>query len=272
MAPVPMSSPAPQKLNGKAIWKPFLNSDSAPRAEFAFDPMDEAIAAFRNGEFLVVMDDEGRENEGDLIIAASQVTTEKMAWMIKYTRYVYCASFRPANLFERSSGFICIALPGDRLQQLEIPMMTPDNQERHKTAYTITVDYKHGKWSTWSMCYAQYVTGTTTGISAHDRALTARSLASPHTTASDFCRPGHLVPLRAVDGGVLVRRGHTETGVDLCLLAGLPDRAGVLCELVEDNAEGSMMRRDGCRVFADRWGIKMISVEMVAQMRKELGL
>ncbi len=104
--------------------------------------------------------------------------------------------------------------------------------------------------------------GTTTGISAHDRALTARALASSSSQSSQFTRPGHLVPLRARPGGVLERPGHTESGVDLCGLAGLP-QAGVLCELVNDDEQGSMMRRDDCRKFADRWGLKMISVAML---------
>lgn len=116
-------------------------------------------------------------------------------------------------------------------------------------------------------------TGTTTGISAHDRALTARALAaaiSPHgPTSQDFTRPGHMVPLRARPGGVLTRRGHTETAVDLCALAGLP-RAGVLCELVNDDEVGSMMRRDACRAFADRFGLPMISVAMLVEYRERI--
>lgn len=199
--------------------------------------MKEALEAFSKGEFLVVMDDEGRENEGDLIIAASECSTEKMAWMIRHT-----------------SGYICISLPSERLEQLEIPMMVTDNQDPNKTAYTVTVDYKHG---------------TTTGISAHDRALTARALASPTSLASHFNRPGHMVPLRARTGGVLTRPGHTESAIDLCGLADLP-RAGLLCELVNDNEEGSMMRRDNCRAFADKWGIKMISVEMIKEWRRKV--
>ncbi|TFK82850.1 3,4-dihydroxy-2-butanone 4-phosphate synthase [Polyporus arcularius HHB13444] len=210
--------------------------DAPLREEFAFDPIEEAIEAFARGEFVVVMDDEGRENEGDLIVAGSALSTQKMAWMIKH-----------------SSGYICVALPGDRLEELAIPMMVPENEDRHRTAYTVTVDYKYG---------------TTTGISAHDRALTVRALASPHASPSWFSRPGHMVPLRARPGGVLARRGHTESAIDLCEIAGLP-RAGVLCELVEDDEEGSMMRRDGCRRFADRWGLKMISVEMLARWREE---
>ncbi|KAF7309802.1 3,4-dihydroxy-2-butanone 4-phosphate synthase [Mycena indigotica] len=224
-------------LNGatmKTSLKP-IEVAHVPRTAFSFDSMEEALTAFEAGEFLVVMDDENRENEGDLIIAASHCTTEKMAWMIKHT-----------------SGYICIALPGERLAELNIPLMVPQNQERHRTAYTITVDYKHG---------------TTTGISAGDRSLTVRALASSSSVPDDFTRPGHMVPLRAVDGGVLARKGHTESGVDLCRLTGLP-LAGVLCELVNDDAQGTMARRDDCRAFADRFGLKMISVEMLAEWRR----
>ncbi|KAF9816021.1 hypothetical protein IEO21_04271 [Rhodonia placenta] len=218
--------------------RPVQVKDAPARTSFAFDPLEDAIAAFARGEFLVVMDDEGRENEGDLIAAASEVSTEKMAWMIRHT-----------------SGYICIALTPERLEELAIPMMVAENQDPHRTAYTVTVDYRHG---------------TTTGISAHDRALTARALASPSARPDSFSRPGHMVPLRARPGGVLARPGHTESAVDLCTLAGLP-RAGVLCELVEDDEAGSMMRRDGCRRFADRWGLKMISVEMLRESRRRAG-
>ncbi|KAJ7066598.1 GTP cyclohydrolase II [Mycena amicta] len=238
MPSIHLNGAAPSALNGippKSTWRPTDATSHSPRTGFSFDSMEAALAAFAAGEFLVVMDDESRENEGDLIIAASLCTTEKMAWMIKHT-----------------SGYICIALPGDRLAELELPLMVPLNQERHRTAYTITVDYKHG---------------TSTGISAADRSRTARALASPSSVADDFTRPGHMVPLRAVDGGVLVRKGHTESGVDLCRLTGLP-AAGVLCELVNDDPEGTMARRDDCRAFADRFGLKMISVEMLAEWRR----
>lgn len=113
--------------------------------------------------------------------------------------------------------------------------------------------------------------GTTTGISAHDRALTARALASPSSAAADFVRPGHLVPLRAREGGVLTRKGHTESALDLCLLTGQRP-AGILCEIVNDDSEGTMARRDDCRTFADRHGLKMISVEMIIQWRKQYGI
>jgi len=205
--------------------------------QFDFDPMEDALEAFARGEFLVVMDDEARENEGDLIIGASHCTTEKMAWMIKHT-----------------SGYICIALPKERLEELEIPMMVTQNEDPHRTAYTVTVDYKYD---------------TTTGISAHDRALTARSLASSSSKPSDFTRPGHMVPLRARDGGVFTRRGHTETAIDLCKLTGLQP-AGLLCELVNDDELGTMARRDDCRAFADRWGIKMINIDMLVELRRKM--
>lgn len=150
--------------------------------------------------------------------------------------------------------------------------MVPNNQDRNKTAYTLTVDYKYGTSffllsSSLPSAHGALCTGTTTGISAHDRALTIRSLISPTATASDFSRPGHMVPLRARPGGVLTRPGHTEASVDLCRLTGQP-LGGVLCELVNDDAEGSMARRDDCRRFADRWGLKMVSVEMLAEWRR----
>jgi len=211
------------------------NGHAASARTSVFDSMESALAAFAAGEFLVVMDDEDRENEGDLIVAADKITTEKMAWFIKHT-----------------SGYICISLPGERLEELRLPLMVPENEERHKTAYTVTADYKHG---------------TTTGISAHDRALTARMMAAGGT-ADDFNRPGHMVPLRARDGGVLTRKGHTESGLDLCRLTSL-NPAGLLCELVNDDEQGSMARRDDCRAFADRWGLKMISVEMIVRWRIE---
>lgn len=124
--------------------------------------------------------------------------------------------------------------------------------------------------NTYSNVETNSITGTTTGISAHDRALTVRALASSSSRPSDFTRPGHMVPLRAREGGTLTRKGHTESSIDLCLLTNLP-RAGVLCELVNDDDEGTMARRDDCRRFADRWGLKMISVEMLAEWRRNHG-
>jgi len=221
-------------VNGIIV--PRVESPPAPKQEFAFDSMEDALAAFRQGEFVVVMDDESRENEGDLIIAADAITTEKMAWFIKVT-----------------SGYICIAMPGEALERLDLPLMVAHNTETFRTAYTITVDYS---------------IGTTTGISAHDRALTARKLAKG-APAHEFTRPGHMVPLRARDGGVLTRKGHTESAVDLCRLTGRA-HAGLLCELVNDDPQGTMARRDDCRKFANKHGLKMISVEMIANYIQSL--
>ncbi|SGY32558.1 BQ5605_C002g01381 [Microbotryum silenes-dioicae] len=221
------------------------SASSAPSTQGAeehwqLDSIEDALVDIRRGEFVVVVDDMDRENEGDLIIAAHNISTEQMAWLIRH-----------------SSGYICICLPAQRLEELDIKMMVEDNQDKNKTAYTVTVDYRHG---------------TTTGISAHDRALTAVKLTDPSSTAADFSRPGHLVPLRAVDGGVLARKGHTEASIDLCRLAGLPP-AGIICELVKaDDPMGSMARRDDCFKFARDWGLKMISIEQIEQYRKQKGL
>ena len=152
------------------------------------------------------------------------------------------------------SGFICIALPPERLDALQIPMMVPNNTEKHKTAYTVTVDYIHG---------------TTTGISAHDRALTARMLADPSlgATAQDFSRPGHMNPLRYTPGGVTARPGHTEASVDLCTAAHLPP-GGLLCELVDpDDAQGGIAARDACLAFARTHNIKVTTIERLRAWR-----
>ncbi|KAL4399663.1 3,4-dihydroxy 2-butanone 4-phosphate synthase [Malassezia pachydermatis] len=146
------------------------------------------------------------------------------------------------------SGFVCIALTPERLEELQLPLMVPDNQEKHKTAYTITCDYRHN---------------TTTGISAKDRALTARMLADPSlgATAADFTRPGHMNPLRYTPGGVQVRRGHTEATVDLCKAAHLPP-GGLLCELVDpDDQLGGIAARDACIKFAKTHGLRITTIE-----------
>lgn len=204
-----------------------------------FDSIPDAVSAIKRGEFVVVLDDEDRENEGDLIIAASVCTTRQMAWFIQHT-----------------SGFICISLTPQRIAQLEIPMMVPNNTEKNKTAYTVTVDYKHG---------------TTTGISAQDRALTSRLLADPTHDAkpSDFTRPGHMNPLRYTEGGVRVRRGHTEASVDLCKLAGLP-AAGLLCELVDpDDPDGGIASRDACLKFAKAHNLRVTTIELLKAYREQ---
>lgn len=200
-------------------------------AKKLFDPIEEALEAFKNGEFLIVLDDESRENEGDLIIAAEKTTTEKMAFLVKH-----------------SSGYVCAPITNEIADRLALPMMVERGDDLHKTAYTVTCDFKEG---------------TTTGISAFDRALTSRKLADPTSTASQFNRPGHLCPLRANDGGVLARRGHTEAAVDLCRLTGQAP-AGVICELVRES-DGLMSRRDDCLAFAHAHGIKTITIDQIVE-------
>lgn len=196
-----------------------------------FCTVPEAIEAFRNGEFLVVMDDELRENEGDLIIAAEKATQEKLAFLVRY-----------------SSGYVCVPLSTERADKLDLQPMLRDRTDRHGTAYTVTCDYADG---------------TTTGISAHDRALTARMLAHADSKPADFIRPGHILPLRAVPGLLKLRRGHTEASVQLCELAGLQP-AAVICELVRDE-DGLMMRLDDCAKFAQTHGIKLVTIEQLVQ-------
>lgn len=198
------------------------------------DDIEDAIADIRLGKPVVVVDDEERENEGDLIFAAQLATNELMGFMVRHT-----------------SGVICVPMLGDWLDRLNIPMMTQVNEEKLKTAYTVSVDSAEG---------------IATGISAADRALTVRKLADPQTEAQDFKRPGHIFPLRAVAGGVLRRPGHTEAAVDLARLAGLHP-VGVICELVHD--DGSVMRAHACREFADANDLKMISIaELIHYIRK----
>lgn len=194
-----------------------------------FTPISEALEAFKNGEFLVVMDDEDRENEGDLIIAAEKVDTAKMAFLVKH-----------------SSGYVCVPLSTERADELELPFMIPEDEmtDRHGTAYTVTVDYANG---------------TTTGISAHDRALTAKMLGTSTSKATDFLRPGHICPLRAKPGLLRTRPGHTEAGVHLCQLAGLQPAAAI-CELVRDD-DGLMMRLPDCWEFSKKFGIKIITIK-----------
>jgi 3,4-dihydroxy 2-butanone 4-phosphate synthase/GTP cyclohydrolase II len=177
--------------------------------------IEDAIAAIKAGKPVVVVDDEDRENEGDLIFAAELATPELMAFTVRYT-----------------SGYICAALTEQEADRLDLPPMYYTNQERHGTAYAVTVDAREG---------------VSTGISAADRAHTIRLLADPATTSTELARPGHVVPLRAKTGGVLRRPGHTEAAIDLSTLAGL-NPAGVLCELVND--DGTMMRLPDLERFA----------------------
>jgi 3,4-dihydroxy 2-butanone 4-phosphate synthase/GTP cyclohydrolase II len=197
------------------------------------DTVEDAIADIAAGKAVVVVDDEDRENEGDLIFAASKATPELMAFTIRH-----------------SSGVICVPMPAQMLDRLEIPLMTPHNKDRLRTAYTISVDARDG---------------VTTGISAADRAHTARVLADSATEPWEITRPGHVFPLRYREGGVLVRRGHTEAAVDLARMAGLTP-AGVLVEVVND--DGTMKRGQDLRDFADEHGLRLISIEQMVHHRR----
>ena len=192
----------------------------------------EAIDAIAAGKFVVVVDDEDRENEGDLIIAAESVTAEDMAFMVKYT-----------------SGVVCCAITNERADSLHLPLMVANNTEAMGTAFTISVDVAEG---------------TTTGISASDRSLTCKALANGHIAASGFARPGHVFPLRARAGGVLKRAGHTEAAVDLATMAGLAP-AGVLCEIVSD--DGTMARLPELIKFAQTHDIPIISIADMIRYR-----
>jgi 3,4-dihydroxy 2-butanone 4-phosphate synthase / GTP cyclohydrolase II len=187
--------------------------------------IDEAIAAVGRGEMVLVIDDERRENEGDLIVAAEKATPEHVAFMVRYT-----------------SGLICLPVVGERLDELGLPLMVMENTDSHKTAFTVSIDYAHG---------------TSTGISAADRAATIRAVADRTNHAADFHRPGHVFPLRYQPGGVLVRPGHTEAAVDLAVMAGLFP-AGALCEVVND--DGTMAKGDQLHAFAERHMIPVVTI------------
>jgi 3,4-dihydroxy 2-butanone 4-phosphate synthase/GTP cyclohydrolase II len=220
-----VTAPAPTEPESTA-----LDSTADPIAR---DSIERAVADLAAGRPVVVVDDENRENEGDLIFAAELATPQLMAFMVRYT-----------------SGYICAPLTDADCDRLELPPMYHTNQDRRGTAYTVTVDAREG---------------VSTGISAADRAHTIRLLADPQTNPAQLARPGHVVPLRARNGGVLRRAGHTEAAVDLCQLAGLRP-AGVLCELVND--DGTMMRLPDLRRFAAEHGLALISIaDLIAHRR-----
>ncbi|MGV9711190.1 bifunctional 3,4-dihydroxy-2-butanone-4-phosphate synthase/GTP cyclohydrolase II [Gordonia sp. NPDC003424] len=200
-----------------------------------FDSVERAIADIAAGKAVVVVDDEDRENEGDLIFAAEKATPELVAFMVRYT-----------------SGYLCVPLDGASCDRLGLPPMYSMNQDKHGTAYTVTVDAREG---------------IGTGISAADRATTMRLLADPNASAVDFTRPGHVVPLRAKEGGVLRRPGHTEAAVDLARLAGFAP-AGVICEIVSQKDEGHMAQTDELRVFADDHDLALISIADLISWRR----
>jgi len=203
--------------------------------EFQFADIETAMVELRAGRMIVVVDDEDRENEGDLTMAAELITPEAINFMARHGR-----------------GLICLAMTGERLDELELPPMAPNNTALGGTAFTVSIDLKGD--------------GVTTGISACDRARTIRAAVDANSSPADFGRPGHVFPLRARDGGVLERRGQTEAAVDLARLAGL-NPAGVICEIVND--DGTMARIPDLVRFCETHGLVMITVADLARYRFE---
>lgn len=198
--------------------------------------IEDAIEAISRGEMVIVVDDEDRENEGDIIAASDSITPQQIAFMMNHAR-----------------GLICVAMPGERLDALDIPLMVSRNTESLKTAFTVSVDY---------------IPGTTTGISAADRAKTVRALVSEGSRPEDFARPGHIFPLRANPQGVLGRTGHTEAAVDLCRLAGKYP-CGTICEVAND--DGTMARLPQLEIFAERHGLLVVTIkDLVAYLKGEV--
>jgi 3,4-dihydroxy 2-butanone 4-phosphate synthase / GTP cyclohydrolase II len=201
--------------------------------EIRLDSIEDAVAAIKAGQPVIVADDSDRENEGDIVFAAEDATTELMAFTIRYT-----------------GGYICVAMPSETADRLDLPPAHHTNQDYKGTAFAVSVDARKG---------------VTTGISAADRGQTIRVLADPETLATDLNRPGHVVPLRAKDGGVLVRRGHTEAAVDLTRLAG-KQPVSAISEMMND--DGSMMRLPELRAFADEHHLLLITVAQLAEWRQ----
>jgi 3,4-dihydroxy 2-butanone 4-phosphate synthase/GTP cyclohydrolase II len=199
-----------------------------------FATIPEIIADIKAGKFVIIVDDDDRENEGDLFIAAEKISPETINFMARNAR-----------------GLICVSLPGERLDALNIPLMVQDNSSKHCTAFTVSVEARHR---------------VSTGISAADRAETVRTLIDRNTRPEDILRPGHTFPLRARDGGVLVRAGHTEASVDLSRMAGLYP-AGVICEIMDE--DGTMARLPTLEILAAEWGLKIGSVaDLIAYRRR----
>lgn len=196
---------------------------------------ERAIEAIRQGRGVMVLDDENRENEGDMVFAAETITVEQMALTIRH-----------------GSGIVCLCLTDERRQQLELPMMVENNSSQFKTGFTVTIEAAHG---------------VTTGVSAVDRVTTIRAAVADGAVPADLNRPGHVFPLRAQNGGVLTRRGHTEASVDLATLAGLKPY-GVLCELTND--DGSMARAPEVIVFAKAHDMPVVTIDDLVQYREQL--
>ncbi|MBT0334754.1 3,4-dihydroxy-2-butanone-4-phosphate synthase [Morganella morganii subsp. morganii] len=196
---------------------------------------ERAIEAIRQGRGVMVLDDENRENEGDMVFAAETITVEQMALTIRH-----------------GSGIVCLCLTDERRQQLELPMMVENNSSQFKTGFTVTIEAAHG---------------VTTGVSSADRVTTIRAAVADGAVPADLNRPGHVFPLRAQNGGVLTRRGHTEASVDLATLAGLKPY-GVLCELTND--DGSMARAPEVIVFAKAHDMPVVTIDDLVQYREQL--
>ena len=210
------------------------NVTGSTREYTRFASIEDAVDDIAAGRMVIVVDDEDRENEGDLILAASKVSPSAIAFMVRHC-----------------SGIVCVPMEAERLDRLNLPLMAPDNSETMRTAFTVSVDARNG---------------TSTGISAKDRAATVRALVDPATEPHDLSRPGHVFPLRYTEGGVLRRAGHTEAAVDLARLAGL-DAAGVLCEVV--NEDGTMARLSELERFARRHDLRLISIaDLIAYRRR----
>ena len=201
-------------------------------AEKQFHTIEEAIEDFRNGKILIVVDDEDRENEGDFVLAAEKVTPEAINFFVKEGR-----------------GVVCTPITSERAKELNLDLMVEANTSLHETPFTVSIDY---------------LQGSTTGVSVMERANTVRALADPNAQAQDFGRPGHIFPLRAMDGGVLRRAGHTEAVVDLCKLSGLTP-AGVLCEILAE--DGTMARIPQLLNIADKFNLKIITVRALIEYR-----
>ena len=230
-----VSLPTQEKDSVKLPSSSHMTMSPTERAE-RFAQIEQAIADLAEGKPVVVMDDEDRENEGDLIFAAARATPELVSFTVRYT-----------------SGDICVALTEADCGRLDLPPMHHDNADSFRTAFTVTVDAKNG---------------ITTGISATDRAHTIRLLSDPGTVARDLVRPGHVLPLQAREGGVLRRPGHTEAAVDLARMAGLP-AVGALCEIVSEKNEGEMARGDELGVFAADHDLTLITIaDLIAYRRR----
>ncbi|HDQ25181.1 MAG TPA: bifunctional 3,4-dihydroxy-2-butanone-4-phosphate synthase/GTP cyclohydrolase II [bacterium] len=205
------------------------------KKDYAFAKVEEAVEALKNGRMIIVVDDEDRENEGDLICLAEMVTPEIITFMAK-----------------QGSGLICLALEEKQLKKLNIGRMVEENEDKHRTAFTVSIDAAEG---------------VSTGISAQDRALTIKKAVSPDAKPSDFVKPGHIFPLAAKSGCVLERAGHTEAAVDLARMAGAAVNAGVICEIL--NEDGTMARIPQLLEFAKKHGLKIITIESVIGYRRK---